>query len=1351
MELTGRQLGDFKLLREIGRGGMGVVYLAEQTSLGRQVAVKILPGAHGLSDASIARFRREAEAASRLHHPRICAVIATGVEQGVPFIAMQYIPGRPLSRWKRDRGTGGGSEAPTEGSFQMDLEDLREGEADTEGPGSRSLQAGSAASRTTTGTDKDLVEAIELVIEVAMALHYAHQARIIHRDIKPGNIMVTPDGHPVILDFGLARHVEDQGPALTQSGDVMGTPHYMAPELLRGRGVVDARTDVYSLGVTLYELIAGRRPFEAPNREQLYRSILDEEPAPLHALNPVAPGDLSVVVATAMEKDLARRYQSAEAFALDLKAILNHEPIAARPTSRWLLLRKWARRRPGVATAIAASFLLLLFLLLEAQIFGRQLGKALDKERASRELAAANEARAKQALEVQERMAERLREEVRRSEALRLAAEAVSRADQEPALALHMALIAAGGLQSPETDRAVRRALSAGPEERVFHPFAPRLMESGWNVPSWQRARSESRDRSQGAFAGRLRSRVPPGGDFHEGQGLIVTLGESRGSLPVVKDLWTGEPLSVLAGHSGQVFTARFSEDGSRIATAGEDGTVRVYIARTGLRVQTLEVPRNPFDLGSAMEMAFFGARGRLLAGVGENLVALWRWAGDGRGFELRQVQRRYRAVGAQPLAVMHDELPLVASVATNRIFTMGLGEPESRWLELDDPGSEQAISALGYLPHSRLLAAGDRDGRITLWDTAADAPRLKASRQAHGGVVRVIACSPDGSILACGAADGSIAFLRSDGLEPAAPGLAVGGQISSLAWSPDGSLLAVGSTDRTARIYSWKRGEFVATYAGNPDALTRVAILESGRHLLAWSFDGSARLFPIMPGADESIALDEDLANIEWSRDGSLLGVSTLEGRLIVLDAAQAGYAAKLDVRDRSLRGFRFGPDGGEMLLLRDDVAWFRCIALADGSTLFEIAGQMREPGYAARGSKLLLAVDGQGGSWACVDPLGRLVDRGAAREPSGQRNGSAAPPDPAPGDGSLIAPRGAKPGYVLASPGGEIFLLEGGRMPPKPAASCGGSPRSLCVDPGGSYAAVVVEGADTVSVACLGGGGVTALPCEETVGPVWLPDGRLAYVDTGGLICIHDPSTGEARSGFPALKGWPRRLVAGPGPGTLLVVTDSELAALSTETFAPAWVSPLAGSRIADSDLSPDGRRIALAFADGTVQVATLDALRDASERKIRELTADERSRFRLGSGEEIERLAAAEQLRQRRLLADAIRNTARASPVPSTLRWCADRIITPKDPLPELFPDAIQYCRFAMLQTGRADPELLILLGRAQMAASQWNAAMDSFDQAVRLLPPRDPRLHRIEELRAHAENASAATGAAEAAPS
>src|SRR5437870_1551661 len=301
--------GDYELLEEIGRGGQGVVYRARQKSLNRTVALKVIGLGHWATEAHLKRFRREAESAASLEHPCIVPIHEVGERDGSCYFSMKFVEGG-----------------------QLDAVAKREA--------------------------MPVRRAVELIAKVARTVHYAHEHGILHRDIKPGNILLDAKGEPHLTDFGLARLVESES-SVTQTLDVLGTPSYMAPEQALGNNAaVSSLTDVYGLGAVLYQLLTGHPPFAGGTTYETIKLLLDTEPRQPRQWNPKIDRDLNTICLKCLEKDPKRRYASALALADDLEHWLKHEPIRARRTGLVTGGRKWVRRNPIIA--VMAAMLLVL-------------------------------------------------------------------------------------------------------------------------------------------------------------------------------------------------------------------------------------------------------------------------------------------------------------------------------------------------------------------------------------------------------------------------------------------------------------------------------------------------------------------------------------------------------------------------------------------------------------------------------------------------------------------------------------------------------------------------------------------------------------------------------------------------------------------------------------------------------------------------------------------------------------------------------------------------------------------------------------------------------------------------------
>ena len=345
-EFIATPLGDFQIVKEIGRGGMGLVYESIQLSLGRRVALKVLPFASALDGKQLQRFKNEATAAAQLHHTNIVPVYAVGCERGVHFYAMQLIEGRSLAAVIRElRGDGpsdpSSASLPTTAAYHAS--------ATVATSYSPSATQHSGRSRESFRTSA------RIAAQVADALEYAHEAGIVHRDIKPANLMLDAKGAVWVTDFGLAQVAADVG--VTQTGDLVGTLRYMSPEQASGRRIpIDHRADVYSLGATLYEMLTLQPIFSGSDRVSLLHQILNDDPRPLRQIDRAIPVELETIVLKATAKTPVERYSTAGEMAADLRRFLDEIPILARRPTLVDRGRKWMRRHPSF---VGAAVLLL--------------------------------------------------------------------------------------------------------------------------------------------------------------------------------------------------------------------------------------------------------------------------------------------------------------------------------------------------------------------------------------------------------------------------------------------------------------------------------------------------------------------------------------------------------------------------------------------------------------------------------------------------------------------------------------------------------------------------------------------------------------------------------------------------------------------------------------------------------------------------------------------------------------------------------------------------------------------------------------------------------------------------------
>ncbi len=830
----GKPLGDFLLRREIGRGGMGVVYEAEQLSLGRTVALKVLPLAAMMDQRRLERFQNEAQAAARLHHSNIVPVHAVGSEGGIHYYAMQYIEGSTLEKVIHDLGrleqetfssaVGSGSHrfprstrrASVAATWSSVLRPRCGLETPTENPSTFSASSTNPASQGTISIERSRSDAgffrriAELAIELAEALDYAHEQGVIHRDIKPSNLILDEQGRIWIADFGLARI--EASAALTGTGDLIGTLRYMSPEQSLGkRQLVDHRTDIYSLGATLYELLTLAPAFAGENRQEVLRQIEAKEPKPLRRIRAAVPVELETIVLKAMAKEPRDRYETAQDLAADLHRFLEGRPLAARRSSVAQRFSKLVSRHRTVASLLVA-FLCVSLAMLGVGTF--QIARQRN--------------RAEQAM-VEAHAAQRNAE----TAAARLQMErGVRRLEQRDSLGL---LDLAQAALTARDIPALREPLSA--------------LWSVWIQP----------------YEGRLLHLVGHDASVHDvafspdGRFLVTASADGTARL---WDATTGQPFSPPMKHPAEVWRVAFSPDGALLATGAADGAARLWNTET-FELQGAPL-RHPKGVIRRIE---FSPDGRLLAtGVvrGEE-ARVWNvQTGRLQCPAIRKHSHRYDL----DFSPSGDVLAAASHGDETQLWDIATGKPQSTFFH---PNSVQRIR---FSPDGKTIATAAYDRCVRWWDVASGE---QAGPSISTGLPQDIAFSPDGRLLAAATAEGSARIWKVRTDTPVTPPLVHTARIETICFSPDSRLLATTSHDQTARLWNAETGEPIGPPLRHADLVWAVAFSPDGSRVATASRDGGARIWSTTAAGRPTVVAQPDLVRaVEFDPQGNFLAVAS-------------------------------------------------------------------------------------------------------------------------------------------------------------------------------------------------------------------------------------------------------------------------------------------------------------------------------------------------------------------------------------------------------------------------------------------------------------------------------------------
>jgi WD40 repeat protein/predicted Ser/Thr protein kinase len=854
------QLDTFHIRHELGSGHFGVVYQAVD-ALDRLVAVKVLKPEFAASGPERARFENEARKAAAVKHDHVVGIYQVGHTPGfpLPYLVMEFIDGESLQDRLRRLGV---------------------------------LEA---------------KEAVRIVQQVAWGLAAAHDQELVHRDIKPSNIVLEEATERAkITDFGLARGSETGGERLSHLEQIVGTPAYMSPEQINAPSTLDARTDVYSLGVVLYELLTAETPFRGVTH-MLLQQVVHDEPRPPRKLNDRIPRDLETITLKCLAKEPGRRYRTARALADDLQRWRDGKPIEARPLGMAGKIWKSCRRKPALAAMTVA-----LLLALGAGTAGitwewhqeqqqrRRAEGLLEKEQTQRELAEQRELTARRHwYDADIFRAQKYWDNGNTGNVLQLLEAQRPGPGQVD-------------LRSFEWDylwRLCHRDLLTLPGHDsavlclAYSPDGETLASAGidGNIKLWN------------VKTGKLRAELSKKNDTFTiwalafaPDGRTLVSGDAAGNL-LFWEVGTGRVEFLRKAHRF-VRSVVFSSDGKRMVTANPGGTVKLW--------QWDDLRRAPTELfkgePSKTQAVVLGPNGAQLALAKTGAVVELKEIPSGqtritlRGFPLEARVMAFSPDG-RILAVGTGNTPNPLTPGEVRLWDLNSGVSRPPLA-----GHQGGILSVAFSPDGTRLATGSADSTVRFWDTATG--RNLATLRGHTAAVRVVAFSPDGQTVATGSADKQVkVWSVTQTNEPELLDAHPGQRVSSLAFAPDGKTLATCGGDQKARLWEVAAGKRLQVFEGHEDRVRSLTFGRDGRTLATVSWDKTVKFWDVTTGRESlpPLAYDGTASAIAFSADGSLLAVAGFDKPISLWRWGGSRWEKCDPFAQRLVQSLAFSPDG--------------------------------------------------------------------------------------------------------------------------------------------------------------------------------------------------------------------------------------------------------------------------------------------------------------------------------------------------------------------------------------------------------------------------------------------------------